>query len=46
VRTIATPDDQRLGVESPRNHKSAYDYEMFTKASASAATAEDRAVGD
>jgi hypothetical protein len=34
VRTIVTADEQRLGAEVPRNHKSAYDYDMFTKASA------------
>ncbi len=37
VRTLVTPDDQRLGADVPFNHKSAYDYEMFTKAVASAA---------
>jgi gluconate 2-dehydrogenase gamma chain len=37
VRTLVTPDDQRLGADVPSNHKSAYDYEMFTKAVASAA---------
>ena len=31
VRTIVTPDEQRLGADVPRNHKSAYEYEMFTK---------------
>ena len=31
VRTIATPDEQRLGADVPRNHKSAYDYDMFVK---------------
>ena len=31
VRTIATPDEQRLGADVPPNHKSAYDYDMFTK---------------
>ena len=31
VRTIVTPDEQRLGADVPRNHKSAYDYDMFTK---------------
>jgi gluconate 2-dehydrogenase gamma chain len=30
VRTVVTPDDQRLGADVPANHKSAYDYEMFT----------------
>lgn len=32
VRTTVTVDDQRLGAELTPNHKSAYDYEMFTKA--------------
>ncbi len=32
VRTIATADEQRLGADVPPNHKSAYDYDMFTKA--------------
>jgi len=40
VRTIVTADEQRLGAEVPRNHKSAYDYDMFTKASASLTSAE------
>ena len=38
VRTIVTPDEQRLGVDVPANHKSAYEYEMFTKGSAHATT--------
>ncbi len=37
VRTTVDPEEQRLGIDVPPNHKSAYDYEMFTKASASAA---------
>jgi len=37
VRTLVTPDEQRLGADVPFNHKSAYDYEMFTKTVASAA---------
>jgi gluconate 2-dehydrogenase gamma chain len=37
VRTVVTADDQRLGAAVPSNHKSAYDYEMFTKATASVA---------
>ena len=37
VRTLVTAEDQRLGAEVPFNHKSAYDYEMFTKTIASAA---------
>jgi gluconate 2-dehydrogenase gamma chain len=32
VRTIATPEEQRLGADVAPNHKSAYDYDMFTKA--------------
>jgi gluconate 2-dehydrogenase gamma chain len=31
VRTIVTPDEQRLGTDVPRNHKSAYDNDMFGK---------------
>ena len=34
VRTIVTPDEQRIGITLKPNHKSAYDYAMFTKASA------------
>ena len=34
VRTVVTPDEQRLGIVTKPNHKSAYDYAMFTKASA------------
>lgn len=34
VRTIVTPDDQRMGITLKPNHKSAYDYAMFTKATA------------
>jgi gluconate 2-dehydrogenase gamma chain len=34
VRTIVTPDDQRMGITLKPNHKSAYDYAMFVKASA------------
>ena len=46
VRTIVTADEQRLGAGAARNHKSAYDYEMFTKASARAGTRRDPAHGD
>jgi gluconate 2-dehydrogenase gamma chain len=35
VRTIVTPNEQRMGVTLTPNHKSAYEYAMFTKASAS-----------
>ena len=34
VRTNVTVEDQRLGADVPPNHKSAYDYDMFTKAQA------------
>jgi gluconate 2-dehydrogenase gamma chain len=46
VRTIVTPDEQRLGADVTRNHKGAYDYDMFTKASARAATDRDVNHGD
>jgi len=46
VRTLVTPDEQRLGADVPFNHKSAYDYEMFTKAVASAAPIGAIAHGD
>ena len=32
VRTFVSADEQRLGADVPANHKSAYDYDMFTKA--------------
>ena len=32
VRTTVNADDQRLGAGTKANHKSAYDYAMFTKA--------------
>jgi len=34
VRTIVAPDEQRMDVTPKPNHKSAYDYAMFNKASA------------
>jgi gluconate 2-dehydrogenase gamma chain len=34
VRTSVSADDQRLGATAKPNHKSAYDYPMFNKASA------------
>ena len=46
VRTIVTPDEQRLGAVTPPNHKSAYDYDMFTKASARAGSHEEMNHGD
>jgi gluconate 2-dehydrogenase gamma chain len=36
VRTIVTADDQRMGITLMPNHKSAYDYAMFVKATARA----------
>lgn len=36
VRTAVTPDQQRMSIDIAPNHKSAYEYEMFTKASARA----------
>jgi gluconate 2-dehydrogenase gamma chain len=35
VRTVVTPGEQRLGVVTPPNHRSAYDGNMFNKAQAS-----------
>jgi gluconate 2-dehydrogenase gamma chain len=40
VRTLVSSDDQRLGADLPGNHKSAYDYEMFTKAGTGTAPVE------
>jgi gluconate 2-dehydrogenase gamma chain len=34
VRTMVTAEQQRMGVQVKPNHKSAYDYDTFTKASA------------
>ena len=34
VRTIVTPDEQKMGITLKPNHKSAYDYAMFNKATA------------
>jgi len=31
VRTLVTADEQRLGADTPPNHKSAYDYGMFKR---------------
>jgi gluconate 2-dehydrogenase gamma chain len=36
VRTIVTAGEQRMGITLTPNHKSAYDYGMFNKATASA----------
>jgi len=40
VRTSVSADDQRLGATLAPNHRSAYDYDMFTKASARGGPAE------
>ncbi|HWW86354.1 MAG TPA: gluconate 2-dehydrogenase subunit 3 family protein [Vicinamibacterales bacterium] len=32
VRTMVTAEEQRMGVQVKPNHKSAYDYDLFTKA--------------
>ena len=45
VRTNVSADDQRLGVKLTPNHKSAYDTEMFTKATASLTTNEAKTHG-
>jgi len=34
VRTVVSPDQQRMDIAPAPNHKSAYDYDMFQKASA------------
>lgn len=46
VRTIVSPDQQRIGIELAPNHKSAYDYEMFTKSSARASWRGSQPDGD
>jgi gluconate 2-dehydrogenase gamma chain len=46
VRTVVSPDQQRIGIELAPNHKSAYDYEMFTKTSARASWRGDQPDGD
>ena len=44
VRTMVTPDQQKM-TKVPPNHKSAYDYEMFVKASAKAGSDEEMTHG-
>jgi gluconate 2-dehydrogenase gamma chain len=41
VRTIVTPEEQRIGITLKPNHKSAYDYAMFNNASAHADDPDD-----
>jgi len=38
VRTVVTAEQQRVGIELAPNHKSAYDYDMFLKASTRASS--------
>ncbi len=45
VRTNVSADDQRLGAKLTPNHKSAYDTDMFTKATARLNTAGDKTHG-
>ena len=45
VRTVVTADQQRMGVELAPNHKSAYDYDLFLKASARAGSPGGRTNG-
>jgi gluconate 2-dehydrogenase gamma chain len=46
VRTIVTADDQRLGADLPPNHKSAYDSDMFNRASSTTPHPMEMARGD
>jgi gluconate 2-dehydrogenase gamma chain len=46
VRTIVTADQQRVGIELAPNHKSAYDYDMFLKASSRASSRGGMTNGD
>jgi gluconate 2-dehydrogenase gamma chain len=46
VRTAVAPDEQKTGITLKPNHRSAYDYGMFTKVSARAGSAEHRTHGD
>ena len=46
VRTLVTPEEQRMGITLKPNHRSAYDYGMFTKATARAGSEEHPTHGD
>jgi hypothetical protein len=46
VRTVVSRDEQRLGVTLTPTHQSAYDHNMFTKATARAHTMEGPSRGD
>jgi gluconate 2-dehydrogenase gamma chain len=46
IRTNVTADEQRLGVAVPPTHKSAYDHEMFIKATVRRTDSEETQRGD
>lgn len=46
VRTVVTPEQQRMGITPAPNHKSAYDYDMFQKASAKLSSRKGFSDGD
>jgi len=46
VRTVVSPDQQRMDIVPAPNHKSAYDYDMFLKASAKTTPRKDVLDGD
>jgi gluconate 2-dehydrogenase gamma chain len=46
VRTVVPADQQRIGIAPAPNHKSAYDYDMFQKASANFISRRDAFDGD
>ena len=46
IRTVVTADEQRLGASMPATHKSAYDHEMFIKATVRRGESEGAARGD
>ena len=46
VRTVVSPDQQRMDIAPAPNHKSAYDYDMFLKASAKTTSRRGAADGD
>jgi gluconate 2-dehydrogenase gamma chain len=46
VRTVVTAEQQRVGIELAPNHKSAYDYDMFLKASSRASSRGGMTNGD
>lgn len=46
VRTVVSPEQQRMDIAPAPNHKSAYDYDMFLKASAKTISRRGTADGD